>query len=181
MIQLDIRNWSRTKNPTPAKNLLPLTTRHPCKPPWNESGFQLSAESFCRSRVSSRFYNQDFVSTARDMFESHHCLPQQPLVQYKVKTNHCILKDTDRCSRNPCTNGVCVNERGSFRCLCRPGYTGRLCDEGKASSCTLCNSIRNSNPDICQSCQTAYLHCFAKSEWDVRRGGARLDVTRCKK
>jgi len=119
------------------------------KPLWNETS-QFSAESFRRfqSRASSPFYNQVFVCS-QDTFKPHDYLPQQPLVQHKVKTNHCILKDTDPCSRNPCTNGgACLSDSGSFRCLCRPGYTGRLCYDGKALSSTLRISSRNPKPDF---------------------------------
>jgi len=43
----------------------------------------------------------------------------------------CVL-DTDECLiRNICLNGMCINEDGSFKCICKPGYlldgTGRFC------------------------------------------------------
>lgn len=29
----------------------------------------------------------------------------------------CII-DVDECDRNPCVNGICINNQGSFRCEC---------------------------------------------------------------
>ena len=40
--------------------------------------------------------------------------------------------DVDECKKNPCLNGgTCVNNMGSFHCLCRPGFEGKLCERGK--------------------------------------------------
>ena len=38
----------------------------------------------------------------------------------------------DECSiRNMCLNGMCINEDGSFKCICKPGFQlasdGRYC------------------------------------------------------
>ena len=35
-------------------------------------------------------------------------------------------RDVDECLSHPCLNGgICVNTLGSFRCECRPGFTGK--------------------------------------------------------
>ena len=34
-----------------------------------------------------------------------------------------MIKDINECLMNPCENGECVNTDGSYRCVCRPGYT----------------------------------------------------------
>ena len=44
----------------------------------------------------------------------------------------CSSTDQDECLiRNMCLNGLCINEDGSFKCICKPGYlldtSGRMC------------------------------------------------------
>ena len=34
-----------------------------------------------------------------------------------------LCKDVDECVNSPCIDGTCVNEPGSYLCLCEPGYT----------------------------------------------------------
>lgn len=43
-----------------------------------------------------------------------------------------ILPDHDECATtNMCLNGMCINEDGSFKCICKPGFvlaaSGRYC------------------------------------------------------
>lgn len=43
-----------------------------------------------------------------------------------------VLPDHDECATtNMCLNGMCINEDGSFKCICKPGFTlapsGRYC------------------------------------------------------
>lgn len=47
---------------------------------------------------------------------------------------HCLCPspDQDECLiRNMCLNGLCINEDGSFKCICKPGFllmaSGRMC------------------------------------------------------
>lgn len=47
-----------------------------------------------------------------------------------VRCNY--LADHDECATtNMCLNGMCINEDGSFKCICKPGFTlapnGRYC------------------------------------------------------
>ena len=40
--------------------------------------------------------------------------------------------DYDECVNNPCQNGgICVNNFGSYNCLCPIGYSGKNCHLGK--------------------------------------------------
>ena len=41
------------------------------------------------------------------------------------------VSDTNECLTDPCLNGECTNEPGSFNCACDAGYEGELCDQGK--------------------------------------------------
>ena len=48
------------------------------------------------------------------------------------KHSLCRFSDQDECLiRNMCLNGLCINEDGSFKCICKPGFllmaSGRMC------------------------------------------------------
>ena len=52
-----------------------------------------------------------------------------------VITSHNIpyFADIDECSSDPCHHdSTCINEVNMFSCVCTPGYTGPLCQTGKA-------------------------------------------------
>ena len=34
-----------------------------------------------------------------------------------------LLTDVDECTNSPCIDGTCVNQPGSYLCLCEPGFT----------------------------------------------------------
>ena len=42
-----------------------------------------------------------------------------------------ISSDVDECANSPCKNGgSCMNLRGSYRCDCIKGFTGKHCEQG---------------------------------------------------
>lgn len=43
-----------------------------------------------------------------------------------------IIIDIDECLDYPCNTNAsdCINTFGSFRCICPPGFTGDLCNDG---------------------------------------------------
>ena len=50
--------------------------------------------------------------------------------EYNWKKHY--LADINECSKNPCKNGAkCVNLKGSYRCDCKSGYTGKNCESGQ--------------------------------------------------
>ena len=47
------------------------------------------------------------------------------------KCSFFFAADEDECKKSPCHNGAtCMNNVGSFHCLCRPGFEGKLCERG---------------------------------------------------
>lgn len=50
-----------------------------------------------------------------------------------LKKNYVVfISDVNECKRSPCqNNGTCVNNDGSYTCLCEPGWTGQHCQTGK--------------------------------------------------
>lgn len=57
---------------------------------------------------------------------------------------------------NKCHHGVCINQTGSFKCYCEPGYTGLFCD----ADVDECLSHPCKNDAICRN-----LVCFL---WDQK-------------
>lgn len=44
----------------------------------------------------------------------------------------CVAGEGQNCSTNPCRNGgACARDAESYRCDCRPGFKGRLCELGE--------------------------------------------------
>ena len=40
--------------------------------------------------------------------------------------------DIDDCQLSPChTDATCLDHVNNFTCVCQPGFTGQLCDQGK--------------------------------------------------
>ena len=62
---------------------------------------------------------------------------------YGGNTEFCKKKiiyvlDVNECWDNPCKNGaICVNLKGSYRCNCKSGYTGKDCGTGMGLSISL--------------------------------------------
>lgn len=45
--------------------------------------------------------------------------------------NSILILDVNECLRTPCSNkAVCINDMGSYRCVCPDGLTGQNCDYG---------------------------------------------------
>ena len=58
---------------------------------------------------------------------------------YGGNTDFCkkiiYVLDVNECWDNPCKNGaICVNLKGSYRCNCKSGYTGKDCGTGMGLS-----------------------------------------------
>uniref|UniRef100_A0A8D2QQH1 Vitamin K-dependent protein C n=1 Tax=Zosterops lateralis melanops TaxID=1220523 RepID=A0A8D2QQH1_ZOSLA len=48
--------------------------------------------------------------------------------------------DGDQCEKNPCSNGICKDNIGTFSCICNRGWEGVLCNyEVKYSNCSMDN------------------------------------------
>ena len=48
---------------------------------------------------------------------------------------HSVPSDINECAEVTCDNGAtCVDQIANFSCTCRPGYTGRFCQDGKAKN-----------------------------------------------
>lgn len=50
------------------------------------------------------------------------------------------FSDMDECSiRNMCLNGMCINEDGSFKCICKPGF--QLASDGRYCKGLCCKTL----------------------------------------
>lgn len=50
------------------------------------------------------------------------------------------FSDMDECSiRNMCLNGMCINEDGSFKCICKPGF--QLASDGRYCKGLCCETL----------------------------------------
>jgi hypothetical protein len=53
------------------------------------------------------------------------------------------ISDINECYTRPCKNGAqCINNQGSFKCICPPDYTGPLCETGIQSSFSIMAVIK---------------------------------------
>ena len=70
----------------------------------------------------------------------------------------CLTADHDECATtNMCLNGMCINEDGSFKCICKPGFT--LAPNGRY--CTGMNDLWSTNRDLTSRAKQAALkHCW---------------------
>lgn len=47
----------------------------------------------------------------------------------------CVFSDINECQSSPCAFGsTCMDEINDYRCVCPPGRTGPLCQEGNSPS-----------------------------------------------
>lgn len=54
------------------------------------------------------------------------------MLRLSKKTILIVLIDINECYDGPCKNGAqCINNQGSFTCICPPDFTGPLCETGK--------------------------------------------------
>jgi protocadherin Fat 1/2/3 len=88
--------------------------------------------------------------------------------------------DVDECENNPCLNGAtCLNEAGSFRCICPPEL--KSCGDPLYSSFSISNLINNASLEIRILALTAFLViiglviclCFYCCCCRSRRGGGK--------
>ena len=54
-----------------------------------------------------------------------------PLILLRIISSLHDVSAIDNCKSKPCQNGACVNYPGGFKCRCKPGYTGNLCQSGE--------------------------------------------------
>lgn len=76
-----------------------------------------------------------------------------------------FLTDKDECMYFPCKHGgTCVNNDGSYRCICPPGFTGPTCDLGNFTNLQIVKLV------CMYSCTVIYVNeqPYLFSIYDVR-------------
>lgn len=65
-------------------------------------------------------------STAMKVSNSCQCMNKLQLQHF------CLFVDINDCKINPCENGgTCVDEVNAFKCICKEGWEGALCNISK--------------------------------------------------
>lgn len=93
-------------------------------------------------KISLRLH---FQTLRREVWKVSYILLPLPAFLFLSRQRLSLFLDMDECSiRNMCLNGMCINEDGSFKCICKPGFQlasdGRYCKGGcyKPPECSLC-------------------------------------------
>lgn len=71
-----------------------------------------------------------------------------------------IFADFNQCDPNPCNGYICVDKMNGFKCQCKAGYIGDLCqvepDYCKDSPCKNNGTCSNSAGSFACSCKIGY-------------------------
>ena len=82
---------------------------------------------------------------------------QRFINSYSYQCYFC-LADVDECQTNPCQNGgSCVNLKGSYRCDCAKGFTGKHCEQGKRPAAHSCTVVMHVRPPCCHIKKTCHI------------------------
>eukprot|EP00794_Sanderia_malayensis_P006157 gene6157-6864_t len=77
---------------------------------------------------SMRIPNWDFIGCIRNVYIDHMLLDLQKPLQQNLTSPGCPDSKKDFCVGSPCVHGTCVTTLGGFKCDCKDGYVGKLCN-----------------------------------------------------
>ncbi|XP_077179348.1 latent-transforming growth factor beta-binding protein 2 [Paroedura picta] len=94
--------------------------------------------------------------------------------------SHTYCIDVDECERHPCAgSGYCINNEGSYSCLCFSGYT--LLTAQDTQTCRDINECEQ--PNLCHGGQCintpGSYHCECKTGYTLNHGGECEDIDEC--
>ena len=80
-----------------------------------------------------RIPNHDFIGCIRNLYIDHVFVDLANTLRQKGSVAGCPVKK-DLCAQSKCVNGgICVNLISGFRCDCKDGFAGKLCEISKFS------------------------------------------------
>lgn len=92
---------------------------------WSENSWDTLSKLWLETNPQVKKY------TTPVLIDYFHCVVFWRMGNWKQFSLQCFVDHDECATTNMCLNGMCINEDGSFKCICKPGFVlapdGRYC------------------------------------------------------